>query len=127
MVKVEILNSMRIVWVISICFFVASTVTAQQKKKLENVKGQWVISNDITPVQARENAIYEAKVEALRQAGVPEFVSQSNLMYRADNQKHFSELFASLTSVDVSGEISEFKVTKEEKRITEFGNILYEV
>jgi len=118
---------MRIVWLVIYCLLVTSPVTAQQKKKLENIKGQWVVSNDITPMQARENAINQAKVEALRLAGVPEFISESNLMYRSEKQMQLKELFESLTTVDVSGEISEFAITKEEKKVNEFGNILYEV
>ena len=118
---------MRIICIVSICLLGASIVTAQHNKKLENVKGLWVISNDITPVQARENAINQAKVEALRLAGVPEFVSESNLMYRSEKRMELKEVFESLTTVDVSGEVSEFSIVKEEKQINEFGSILYEV
>src|SRR5271170_3461049 len=56
----------------------------QHKKKIEQVKGEWVVSNDITLIQARENGINQAKLEALRQAGVPEIISESNLMYHSD-------------------------------------------
>jgi hypothetical protein len=115
------------IWIASIFLLVASAVTAQQTKKLESVKGEWVVSNDITIIQARENAINEAKVEALRLAGVPEFVSESNLTYKSEKQIELKELHQSLTTVDVSGEISEFKVVNEEKKINEFGNLLYEV
>lgn len=77
----------------------------QQKKKVENVKGEWVVSNDITLTQARENAINQAKVEALRVAGVPEFISESNLMFRSEKKEQMKEFFQSMTTIDVSGEI----------------------
>ena len=98
-----------------------------QKKYIENVKGEWVVSNDITIVQARENALNQAKVEALRLAGVPEYVSESNIMFRSEKKEQMKELFESLTTVDVSGEISEYNIVKEEKKLNQFGNLSYEV
>jgi len=124
----EILNSnMKTIWITFIYLLGASFVSAQQVKKLEGIKGQWVISNDITPVRARENALNQAKVEALRQSGIPEFISESNLMYKSEKQLEFKEFYESLTSVDIAGEISEFTIIKEEKKVNEFGNLLYEV
>lgn len=118
---------MKAIWITSVCLFVVSVVTGQQTKQLDNVKGQWVISNDITPVQAREYAINQAKVEALRQGGVPEFVSESELIYKSEKPMQLKEFYESLTTVDVGGEISEFTIVKEEKKINEFGNLLYQV
>lgn len=106
---------------------IVTVSNGQETRKLENVKGEWIISNDITPIQARENAINYAKVEALRKAGVPEYVAESNLMYKSEKQMQLKEVYESLTTVDVSGEISEFSIIKEEKRVNEFGNLIYEV
>ncbi|MGC3946494.1 MAG: DUF4384 domain-containing protein [Chryseolinea sp.] len=99
----------------------------QQTKSVQNIPGEWVISNDITPVQARERAIDQAKGEALRQAGVPEYVAESNLTYKTEQNLALKDIHESLTSIDVSGEISSFKVIREEKRKNEFGNLMYEV
>ena len=94
---------------------------------MKSIKGEWVISNDITPALAREKAIDQAKADALRQAGVAEFVAESNLSYKTDQNSALKDIHKSLTSIDVSGEISAFQVIKEEKRKNEFGNLLYEV
>ena len=105
----------------------ASIVFAQEKRKVEQVNGEWEISNDITPIQARENAINQAKVEALRQAGVPEIISESNVLYHSESPQRMKELFESLTTTAISGELAEVIVTKEEKKINEQGNIMYRV
>ncbi len=118
---------MKVFLIIITLLFVAIVSNGQETRRLESIKGEWVISNDITPVQARENAINQAKVEALRKAGVPEYVAESNVLYKSENQMQLKEIFESLTTVDVSGEISAFSVVKEEKRVNEFGNVLYEV
>lgn len=118
---------MKVYFTIITILLLSSVSRGQETKKLENIKGEWVISNDITPIQARENAINQAKVEALRKAGVPEYVAESNVLYTAEKQLRLKEIYESLTTVDVSGEISDFSVVKEEKKVNEFGNVVYEV
>jgi hypothetical protein len=109
---------------VSLCSFCCF---AQEPKKVEGIKGEWIISNDITPSQARAKAIDQAKAEALRTAGVPEYVVESNLLYKTEKESQVKDIHKSLTSIDVSGEISEFQVVKEEKKMNEFGNLAYEV
>jgi hypothetical protein len=123
----EILIKVKSALIAIIVSLSASWCLAQETKKVENIKGEWVISNDITPLQAREKAIEQAKAEALRQAGVTEYVTESNLSYKTERNSTLKDIHESLTSIDVSGEISEFKVFKEEKRKNEFGNLMYEV
>jgi hypothetical protein len=128
----EILTKMRrrylsgasIAGVVSLC---VSCCFAQEMKNVEMIKGEWIISNDITPIQARANAIGQAKAEALRNAGVTEHVAESSLFYKTEKDKKLEDIHKSVTSVDVSGEISGFQVIKEEKKLNEFGNLSYEV
>lgn len=118
---------LRLTLIAAFGLFFVSNLDAQQTKELKNVKGSWLISNDITPIQARENAIREAKIEALRQAGIPELISESNILYRSEKGLKMNELFQSVTTIDVAGEISRLDVTNEEKRVNEFGDLIYEV
>ena len=99
----------------------------QETKKVEGIKGQWIISDDITPIQARAKALEEAKAEALRNAGVAEHVAESNVLYKTEKDSEVKDIHKSLTSTDISGEICEFQVIAEEKKINEFGNLMYEV
>ena len=123
----EILTKVRIVFVAGIVTLCASCCFAQEIKTVEGIKGEWIISNDITPIQARSNAIDQAKAEALRNAGATEYVSESSLLYKTEKDKKLEDIHKSLTSVDVSGEISAFQVISEEKKLNEFGNLTYEV
>lgn len=123
----EILIKARVAGIAGVVLLSLSCCFAQETKKVFGVKGQWIISNDITPIQARAKAIDQAKAEALRQAGATEYVAESNLLYKAEKDKEVKDIHKSLTSVDVFGEISGFEVTKEEKRSNEFGNLMYEV
>ena len=122
----EILNRLRFAGIVLVVSMGPSCF-AQDTKSVESVKGEWVISNDITPAVAREKAVDQAKAEALRLAGVPEFVAESNFSYKAERDNSLQDIHKSLTAIDVFGEISAYKVIKEEKRKNEFGNLLYEV
>jgi len=123
----EILTGVKCACIALVVCISAQGCLAQETKNVESIRGEWVISNDITPTVAREKAVDQAKAEALRQAGVPEYVAESNFSYKSEQNNTLEDIHKSLTSIDVSGEISAFKVTKEEKRKNEFGNLLYEV
>ena len=123
----EILTKMRFAGIAGVVCLCASCCFAQELKNVEMIKGEWIISNDITPIQARANAIGQAKAEALRSAGVTEHVAESSLFYKTEKDKKLDDIHKSVTSVDVSGEISGFQVIKEEKKLNEFGNFSYEV
>src|SRR6187455_1951181 len=109
----EILIKVKSSAIAVVVFLCTSWCFAQETKNVENIKGEWVISNDITPVQAREKAIDQAKAEALRLAGVPEYITDSNLSYKTERNSTLKDINESLTSIDVSGEISTFQVLKE--------------
>ena len=123
-VRPRYLSGAGVAGVLALC---ASCCFAQEMKKVEMVKGEWIISNDITPIQARANAIDQAKAEALRNAGATEYVAESSLLYKTEKDKKLEDVHKSVTSVDVSGEISGFQVIREEKKLNEFGNLTYEV
>ena len=90
-------------------------------------QGEWVVSDDITLPQAREKSIQQAKLEALRKAGVPEYITESNISYQSDGVDKTQNLFESITTIDVFGEITEYEIIKEEKKLNEFDNIIYTV
>ena len=66
----EILMKAKITTIALVVSLHAAVCFAQESKRVESIKGEWVISNDITPVQARAKAIDEAKAELSRQAGM---------------------------------------------------------
>jgi hypothetical protein len=123
----EILMKGRATGIVIVLSLYALGCPAQETTTVEGIKGEWVISNDITPVQAREKAIDQAKADALRAAGVPEHVAESNLLYTTEKDNKVNDIHESLTSTAVSGEISGFRLISEEKKINEFGNLIYEV
>ena len=54
---------------------------ASKEIKVQKVIGEAFIEKDISPNQGRKIALNEAKIEALRQAGIGESVSSQNLVF----------------------------------------------
>ncbi|HMG89817.1 MAG TPA: hypothetical protein VK589_07150, partial [Chryseolinea sp.] len=80
----EILTNMRLASVAGVVALCAGCCFAQETKTVEGIRGEWIISNDITPIQARANAIDQAKAESLRKAGATEYVAESSLLYKTE-------------------------------------------
>ena len=99
---------------------------SQKKIKVQGVKGECIISN-ITPEQAKEQAIQEAKREALRRAGISENVGTSSLLKTSENKEGIKQMFNEISTVEINGEVLSYNVTNENKRINEFNNIVVEV
>jgi hypothetical protein len=112
---------------IAMCMLTTAVACAQQTTSVKSVKGEWMVSNDITLPEAKEKAIAQAKAEAMRVAGAPELISESTLSYRSEVGMVQKELFESVTGVDAFGEIAAFSVVKEEKKFNDFGNLMYTV
>ena len=99
---------------------------SQNTIKVNDVKGECIISN-ITPEQAKQKAIQEAKHEALRLAGVSENVGTTSVLKTKEDKDGFKQLFDEISSVEINGEVLSYSITKENKRINEFNNIVIEV
>jgi hypothetical protein len=106
--------------------FVSAICSYAQEKKLYNVKGEASISN-ITPEQARIKAIEYAKVEALRLAGSQEWIQSFDYLEKREANNHAEEFFHSLTSVQTMGNVIQWEVVKEDKKIDALSNLVYEV
>jgi len=103
---------------------VTTTCFGQKKTHVQNILGQSELTDDITPVEAREKAILNAKSEALRVAGATEYVSELNVSNKSEiSGGKFTELWNSLTTSEVNGEVASYKIKKEEKYINEKGTV----
>jgi hypothetical protein len=91
-----------------------SPAFAQKKVRVENITGRWILSQDITLVQAKENAIREAKAQALRAAGVTESFGESTIFYKVEENNKYQDVFESIATSDIAGEISSFEIVKEQ-------------
>jgi hypothetical protein len=114
----------------SVFLFVAAAVghsnACAQIKTITNVVGLASIIN-ITPEEARQKAIEAAKVEALRLAGAQEWVQSFDFMEKKEANNKFDEFFHSMTSVQTMGNVVSWQMVREQKKMDNLNNLLYEV
>lgn len=111
---------------ISSLLFLFNVCKSQEIVKIKRVKGACVISN-ITPEEAKQNAIKCAKYEAVRRAGVSETVLSLDMMRRISKNGQLKESFNSLVHLNIAGNVIDWKLISENKKVDEFGNLVYEV
>jgi hypothetical protein len=73
--------------------------------KVKNAKGEWSISN-ITPEQAYDKALVEAKFEALRMAGIDESINAINSLFSTDKGSDYT----GISSIELGGEVVDFTI-----------------
>ena len=106
-----------------LCLFVAQHLFSQD---IKGVVGRWAIVN-ITPEQARELAIEEAKKEALRRAGVTERIRATDVLSTLETNNRSNQLFSSFSSIELNGAVTQFEVVKDEREINSLDGQLYAV
>ncbi len=101
-----------------ILFLFASTnIFAQDIKEVTGAVGTGIIAGRISEADARQEAINNAKVEALRKAGVKENLQQYEMLFRSEVNQDFSEFFSSDIQAELNGAVQNYEIVKEEKKI----------
>ena len=110
----------KILSILFILFALSVSALFAQTKRV-HATGCWEIAN-ITPEAARSKAIEDAKNNALQNAGISEFFAVMNTSSVSDRLNHF----VSSSSSEFSGEITNFKIVKEQI-LTEEKHLFYTV
>jgi hypothetical protein len=121
----------RTVIILSVIFLLLnSSLYAQEKVKeisLKNIKGIAVGSNTESIDQVIKRAVSEAKIEALKQAGIEENIASFTNYFQSENNNTYEELFTSDILSDIRGAVKHVEIIKTEKTFNEFGNLEIEV
>jgi uncharacterized protein YehS (DUF1456 family) len=94
-----------------------STAKAQETITVNDARGKGIIAGRISEAEARQEAINNAKVEALRKAGVKENLQQYEMLFKSEVNHDFSEFFSSDIQAELNGAVQKYEVIKDEKKI----------
>jgi hypothetical protein len=100
-----------------LCVVVPNLVNAQETIVVGEARGKGIIAGRISEVEARQEAINNAKVEALRKAGVKENLQQYEMLFKSEVNHDFSEFFSSDIQAELNGAVQNYEVIKDEKKI----------
>lgn len=80
-------------------------VVLSSQIRVDRAEGHWEVSRDITPAQAEQRALFEAKREALRQAGIPERVSVVSLNIQTADSLYFDHFFTEISTLQILAQV----------------------
>ncbi len=86
---------------------------AQSTIKVNNIKGIAYITGDISPNQAKNLALNDAKINALKKAGIEENIKSYELLFNTEENNEFSQLFTSEIQSEIQGAIQTYEVINE--------------
>ena len=86
---------------------------AQQNIQIKNAVGSCVIAN-ISPEEAKQTALFNAKIEALRRAGIPE-----NLLA---NVTQIGGIFIETSDAEIGGDITGYEIVRNDIKTSFDGN-----
>ncbi len=100
---------------------------AQQIIHIKQAKGEYIMAakSDISEKAAFEKAHNEAKLEAMRKAGVAENISSSDILTTNQSGSNFKQDLSSILSVEINGAVVNDSIVDEKKIVDEYGTKYY--
>lgn len=100
--------------------------TAQEIINVSNAIGRQVIAGSISEDEARTKAVAQAKVDALRKAGVAEHIQSYEMLYKSEIGNRFDEVFMSDMLSEIRGAVRKYDIVKIDKGLDEYKNFYLE-
>ncbi len=101
---------------LSLCFlalFLSIQVSPQKLVKVSGIKGTSFISGDVSPNQAKLIALNDAKINALKSAGIGENIKSYQLLFSSQEKNEFSQFFSSDIQSEISGAVVSYDITNQ--------------
>ena len=103
--------------------FIAINTYSQETIQVEGAKGIGEIVGRISYEDARREALNQAKVEALRKAGVRENLQSYESLFRSEMNNDFSEFFSSDIQSELQGAIQSYEIVSHERKVDPITNL----
>lgn len=101
-------NIVLVVMVFNCVFF-----TAQEIIKVNNITSSSEIYKSVSPDMAKANALKEAKISALKNAGIAESLKNYGILYNEDISGKHSQFFSQETFSELNGAILSYTILSE--------------
>jgi len=86
---------------------------AQKTIQVKSIIGTAYISGDISPKQAKIQALNDAKINALKAAGIGEHISSYQMLFSSQQKNDFSQFFSSDVQTEIQGAVQQYTITSE--------------
>lgn len=99
------------------------SLLSQETIKIEGVTGTGIMVGSISEREAHREALNEAKVEALRMAGVKEHLSSYELLFRSESDRDYSEFFSADVQSELQGAVQHYEIVSEQRSVDVHSNL----
>lgn len=107
---------------------ITSTCFSQEIISVSDIKGIGYIAGDVSENQARQNALNEAKIEALKKAHVAEYINSYQTLFNSQANNDYSQFFNSDIQSEIQGAVKSYTIKNEKKQLnTQTDQIEYHV
>jgi hypothetical protein len=96
-----------------VLFLFSLPSTAQKIVKVTGVKGLAYITGDVSPNQAKVQALNDAKINALKAAGIGENIKSYQLLFTSQEKNDYSQFFNSDIQSEIQGAVESFSIVNE--------------
>lgn len=99
-----------------LCFlflFLGSNLFAQKISQVSGIKGSAYITGDVSPNQAKAQALNDAKINALKAAGIGEHINSYQLLFTSQQKKDYSQFFTSDIQSEIQGAVQSYEIKSE--------------
>jgi hypothetical protein len=86
---------------------------AQKTSKHTNIIGSAYIVGNISPNEAKAQALNESKINALRAAGIAEDISTYQLLFTSQQKNDFTQFFNSSIQSEMLGAVQDYEIISE--------------
>lgn len=112
------------------CLFILFSINnifAQKNSQLSGIKGTAFITGDVSPNQAKIQALNEAKTNALKAAGIGEHINSYQLLFTSQEKNDYSQFFSSDIQSEIQGAVQSYEIKSEKTYCKSEFEIIYEV
>lgn len=112
-------------WIVPISYFIFClfSITLFAQKQVTVHANGTSVSSDLTPKQALEEALADAKKNALLKAGVPENLLVSNLLFEYGNEQNVESYFHGISNSELSANILIDSIHDDRRWFDSYGNM----
>jgi hypothetical protein len=102
-------------------------IEAQKIVKVENVTGKYELMQnaEITPAEAWNRALHDAKINALRKAGVGENIHQTESVHTQQSGKDMTQDYRAVLFVNINGGIKNWETVSKPDPTVQNGAFIY--
>ena len=113
-----------------LCFLIlltANNLFAQKVSHVSGIIGATFIAGDVSPNQAKTQALNDAKTNALKAAGIGEHINSYELLFTSQQKNDYSQFFSSDIQSEIQGAVQSYQIISEKTYCKSEFEIIYEV